>query len=133
MPGGWERLDTLSRSSFSQLTSPQSTTASTTMYFQSVFHSYHKGSHHSRNPIAQAHVEAIGPAAFSLINSLPVFIVRGLLCFEMVKISPSAMVGLLLVILILSPGLLQILGEAITLYQASHMNEDSLEGSNQVK
>ena len=39
------------------------------------FHLSQSVSCHSQNPIPQAHVEAIGPAAFTLISSLPAFIV----------------------------------------------------------
>jgi hypothetical protein len=99
----------------------------------SVSFSFDGVSHHLLNPITQAHVEAIGPAAFTLINSLPVFIVQGLLCFEMIHISGSVVIGLLLVILILSPGLLQIVGNVISLYRASNLSDGGPEGSDHVK
>jgi hypothetical protein len=85
------------------------------------------------NPVAQTHVEAIGPAAFTLINSLPVFVVQGMLCFEMINISRSAVIGFLLVILVSSPGLLQMIGNAVFLYQASRSNDGESEGSEHVK
>jgi len=83
------------------------------------------------NDVFSAHVEAIGPAAFTLINSLPVFIVQGLLCLEVVKISGSAVVGSFLMILVLSPGLLHISGNAISVYQSSYLDEDGPDDSTQ--
>jgi hypothetical protein len=74
--------------------------------------------------IIQAHVEAIGPATFTLINSLPIITVQGLLCFEIVNTSGSAVLGLSLVVLVLSPGLLQIAGNALLLYQELDLNPE---------
>jgi len=74
----------------------------------------------------------VGPATFTLLNLLPIIIAHGLLCFEMVKASGSAVVGLLLVVLVLSPGLLQVLGNALSLYQASSL-DDGCPGGNRAK
>jgi hypothetical protein len=52
-----------------------------------------------------------------------------MLCFEMVNISGPVVIGLLLVILALSPGLLHIIGNTILLYQASYSNKSGPETS----
>jgi hypothetical protein len=82
--------------------------------------------------MVQAHVEAVGPATFTLINSLPIIVAQGLLCFELVNTSGSAVLGLFLVVLVLSPGLLQIAGNAFLLYQGSHLNPEDVD-SNRVR
>jgi len=59
----------------------------------------------------------VGPAIFTLINTLPGIAVTTLLCGEMILASESPASGALQVLLALSPGLLQVLGETLLLYR----------------
>ena len=65
----------------------------------------------------QARVGAVGPAVFTLINSLPRIAAATLLCKEIVLASESPVSAALQIVLALSPWLLQMLGGALLLHR----------------
>jgi hypothetical protein len=67
----------------------------------------------------KAHVNAVGPAIFTIIHTFPGFAVTILLCKEMIVTSESFAMGALQVVLAFLPGLLQVLWEALLLYRKS--------------
>jgi len=65
----------------------------------------------------QARVDAVGPAVFTLIISLPGIAAATLLCREIVLASESSVSGAFQIVLALSPWLLQMLGGALLLHR----------------
>ena len=71
----------------------------------------------NKDILHKARVGAVGPAIFTLINTLPGIAVTTLLCGEMILASESPASGALQVLLALSPGLFQVFVETLLLYR----------------
>ena len=71
----------------------------------------------NKDILHKAHVGAVGPAIFTLINTLPGIAVTTLLYGEMILTSESPASSALQVLLALLPGLFQVLWETLLLYR----------------
>jgi len=67
----------------------------------------------------KAHVDAMGPAVFTIVSTTPGFAVTAMLSAELIIRSASPVVGVLQVVLALLPGLLPTIGEALSIFWQS--------------